>query len=152
MGSACVSVNIKELETLTKKLKGYALTPAQENNLLKSLGVEIETQISERIESTKRDPEGKTWAELADKTRQYLLKHFPSARPPLWRTGELLDTIESQVSGAVLLTGTTKEYAGYLQDGTKRGMPARPFIGLSAQDISDLADVIDEWLKEHIAV
>ena len=151
MGSACVSVNIKELETLTKKLKGYALTPAQENNLLKSLGVEIEAQISERIESTKRDPERKTWAELADKTRQYLLKHFPSARPPLWRTGELLDTIESQVSGAVLLTGATKEYAGYLQEGTKRGMPARPFIGLSAQDISDLADLIDAWLKEHVA-
>ncbi|WP_314847009.1 phage virion morphogenesis protein [Treponema lecithinolyticum] len=150
MGSACVSVNIKEIEALTKKLKGYALTPAQENNLLKSLGVEIETQISERIESTKRDPEGKTWAELADKTRQYLLKHFPSARPPLWRTGELLDTIESQVSGAVLLTGATKEYAGFLQDGTKR-MPARPFIGLSAQDIADLADLIDAWLKEHVA-
>lgn len=150
MGSACVSVNIKELETLTKKLKGYALTPAQENNLLKSLGVEIETQISERIESTKRDPEGKTWADIADKTRRYLLKHFPSARPPLWRTGELLDTIESQVSGGVLLTGATKEYAGFLQDGTKR-MPARPFIGLSAQDIADLADLIDAWLKEHVA-
>lgn len=150
MGSACVSVNIKELETLTKKLKGYALTPAQENNLLKSLGVEIETQISERIESTKRDSEGKTWADIADKTRRYLLKHFPSARPPLWRTGELLDTIESQVSGGVLLTGATKEYAGFLQDGTKR-MPARPFIGLSAQDIADLADLIDAWLKEHVA-
>lgn len=150
MGSACVSVNIKELETLTKKLKGYALTPAQENNLLKSLDVEIETQISERIESTKRDPEGKTWADIADKTRRYLLKHFPSARPPLWRTGELLDTIESQVSGGVLLTGATKEYAGFLQDGTKR-MPARPFIGLSAQDIADLADLIDAWLKEHVA-
>ena len=150
MGSACVSVNIKELETLTKKLKGYALTPTQENNLLKSLGVEIETQISERIESTKRDPEGKTWADIADKTRRYLLKHFPSARPPLWRTGELLDTIESQVSGGVLLTGATKEYAGFLQDGTKR-MPARPFIGLSAQDIADLADLIDAWLKEHVA-
>lgn len=150
MGSACVSVNIKELKTLTKKLKGYALTPAQENNLLKSLGVEIETQISERIESTKRDPEGKTWADIADKTRRYLLKHFPSARPPLWRTGELLDTIESQVSGGVLLTGATKEYAGFLQDGTKR-MPARPFIGLSAQDIADLADLIDAWLKEHVA-
>ena len=150
MGSANVSVNIKEVEALAKKLKGYALTPAQENNLLKSLGVEIETQISERIESTKRDPEGKTWADIADKTRRYLLKHFPSARPPLWRTGELLDTIESQVSGGVLLTGATKEYAGFLQDGTKR-MPVRPFIGLSAQDIADLADLIDAWLKEHVA-
>ena len=79
MGSACVSVNIKEVEALAKKLKGYALTPAQENNLLKSLGVEIEAQISERIESTKRDPEGKTWAELADKT------HFP-AYFALWDT------------------------------------------------------------------
>lgn len=151
MGSANVSVNIKEIETLAKKLKGYALTPAQEENLLKSLGIEIETQISERIESTKRDPEGKTWADIAEKTQKYLVRHFPSARPPLWRTGELLDTIESQVSGAVLLTGATKEYAGYLQEGTKRGMPARPFIGLSAQDISDLADLIDAWLKEHVA-
>ena len=150
MGAANVSVNIKEIEALAKKLNGYALTSAQETALLKSLGVEIEAQISERIESTKRDPEGKTWADIADKTRRYLLKHFPSARPPLWRTGELLDTIESQVSGGVLLTGATKEYAGYLQEGTKR-MPARPFIGLSAQDIADLADLIDAWLKEHVA-
>ena len=59
MGSANISVNVKEIEALAKKLKGYALTPAQENSLLKSLGVEIEAQISERIESTKRDPEGK---------------------------------------------------------------------------------------------
>ena len=151
MDSANVSVNIKEIEALTKKLKGYALTPAQETALLKSLGVEIETQISERIESTKRDPEGKTWADIAEKTRKYLVRHFPSARPPLWRTGELLDTIESQVSSGVLLTGATKEYARYLQDGTMR-LPARPFIGLSTQDISDLADLIDAWLKEHIAV
>ena len=151
MSAASVSVNIKEIEALTKKLKGYALTSAQETVLLKSLGVEIETQISERIESTKRDPEGKTWADIADKTRRYLVRHFPSARPPLWRTGELLDTIESQVSGEVLLTGATKEYARYLQEGTKRGMPARPFVGLSAQDISDLADLIDAWLKEHVA-
>ena len=150
MGAANVSVNIKEIEALAKKLNGYALTSAQETALLKSLGVEIETQISERIESTKRDPEGKTWADIADKTRQYLLKHFPSARPPLWRTGKLLDTIKSQVSGGVLLTGATKEYAGFLQDGTKR-MPARPFIGLSTQDIGDLADLIDAWLKEHVA-
>ena len=50
----------------------------------------------------------------------------------------------------MLLTGATKEYAGFLQDGTKR-MPARPFIGLSAQDIADLADLIDAWLKEHVA-
>lgn len=150
MSAASVSVNIKEIEALTKKLKGYALTSAQETVLLKSLGVEIETQISERIESTKRDPEGKTWADIADKTRRYLLRHFPSARPPLWRTGKLLDTIESQVSGGVLLTGATKEYAGYLQEGTKR-MPARPFIGLSTQDIGDLADLIEVWLKEHVA-
>lgn len=150
MGAANVSVNVKEIEALTKKLKGYALTSAQEGRLLKSLGVEIEAQISERIESTKRDPEGKTWADIADKTRRYLLKHFPSARPPLWRTGKLLDTIESQVSGGVLLTGATKEYAGFLQEGTKR-MTARPFIGLSTQDIGDLADLIDVWLKEHVA-
>ena len=150
MSAANVSVNIKEIEALAKKLNGYALTSAQETALLKRLGVEIEAQISERIESTKRDPEGKTWADIADKTRRYLLKHFPSARPPLWRTGELLDTIESQVSGGVLLTGATKEYAGFLQEGTKR-MPARPFIGLSTQDIGDLADLIDVWLKEHVA-
>ena len=150
MGAANVSVNIKEVEALAKKLNGYSLNSSQERQLLKSLSVEIETQISERIESTKRDPEGKTWADIADKTRRYLLKHFPSARPPLWRTGKLLDTIESQVSGGVLLTGVTKEYAGFLQEGTKR-MPARPFIGLSAQDISDLADLIDAWLKEHVA-
>ena len=150
MGAANVSVNIKEIEALAKKLNRYALTSAQETALLKSLGVEIEAQISERIESTKRDPQGKTWADIADKTRRYLLKHFPSARPPLWRTGELLDTIDSQVSGGVLLTGATKEYAGFLQEGTKR-MPARPFIGLSAQDIADLADLIDVWLKEHVA-
>lgn len=151
MSAASVSVNIKEIEALTKKLKGYALTSAQKTALLKSLGVEIEAQISERIENTKRDPEGKTWEDIADKTRQYLLRHFPSARPPLWRKGDLLDTIESQVSGSVLLTGATKEYAGYLQDGTKRGMPARPFIGLSTQDISDLADLIEVWLKEQFA-
>lgn len=150
MSAASVSVNIKEIEALTKKLKGYALTSAQETALLKSLGVEIEAQISERIESTKRDPEGKTWADIADKTRRYLLKHFPSARPPLWRSGELLDTIESQVSRGLLLTGATREYAGFLQEGTKR-MPARPFIGLSTQDIADLSDLIEVWLKEHVA-
>ena len=149
MSGACVSVNVNEIETLAKKLNGYALSASEEQSLLASLGVEIESQISERLTSTKTAPDGNEWAALAMSTQKYLAVHYPRSRPPLWRTGMLLDTVESQVSGGVLLTGATEEYAGYLQQGTKR-MPARSFIGLSTDDISELAELIEVWLKEHI--
>lgn len=148
MSGACVSVNAKEIEALAKKLNGYALSVSDERSLLHSLGVEIESQMHERLTSIKEAPDGSKWAALAMSTKKYLQIHYPGARPPLWRTGDLIDTIESQAQGSVLIAGATKEYAGYLQKGTKR-MPARPFIGLSTEDVSELSQLIDLWLKER---
>lgn len=146
---ACVEINVNEIEMLAKKLNGYVLSTSDEQSLLQSLGVEMEAQMSERISSTKTDPEGKRWKEIAESTRRFYLDYFPQSRPPLWRKGGLLDSIESQVYGTRLLSGATAKYAGYLQDGTKT-MIKRSFAGLSAADIAELSELIDVWLKKRI--
>lgn len=146
--------NIAELTQLTNRLNATALSAADENQLLKDLGAEVETQTRERFD-TKIAPDGSPWAALAASTTKYLQKHFPSAQPPLVRTGELRDSTEFQISGSTVNIGQTKYYAKYLQDGTKKGgsvkIPARPSLGLGANDVAELGAITESFLERILA-
>ncbi len=49
-----------------------------------------------------------------------------------------------------ILVGSTREYAEYLQEGTKN-MVARKFLGFGADDITALQDAVDEFMREQVA-
>jgi phage virion morphogenesis protein len=168
MASTAVSLGITEIEDLARVLNRAKLGSQDRVQLLKDIGVELESQTQERFD-TKKDPEGKPWTALAQKTRDYYNEHFPHAQPPLVIDGGLRDSIESQTPDSwSVLTGATKIYAAIHQWGgeivpktaaalyvpgygklKKVNIPARPYLGLSGQDAADVAAITQQFVARR---
>jgi len=149
MGAA-VDVKVQEIYKLLCKIDEFILSGGDKKRLLDSLGMVIEEQTKERIEITKQDPDNVKWDPWKESTQKYMQKHFPKSSL-LFREGYLLDSIEHQVIGSdTLLIGSSREYARYLQEGTKN-MVARKFLGFGTDDIIELQDAVDEFMREQVA-
>ncbi|MGK3131155.1 hypothetical protein ACCW76_18345 [Pantoea sp. C8B4] len=68
------------------------------------------------------------WAPLAASTRADRVRHGYTENDPLLRSGELRDSIESEVVGLVAIVGTKSQIGFWQEVGTDR-IPPRPFIG-----------------------
>ena len=151
MGAA-VEIKLQEIDKLQRKLNEFVLSGGDKERLLNSLGMVIEEQTKERIDITKQDPDNKKWDPWKESTQKYMQKYFPKAsllyRDP---SGGLLNSIEHQMKGSdAVLVGSSKEYAGYLQEGTNK-MVARKFLGFGTDNIIELQNAVDEFMKEQVA-
>lgn len=103
-------------------------------------------------------PDGSPWAPLAPST--LARKKGPRT---LRESGDLQDTLRGQVQGDELLFGTDRPYGAVHQFGQKAGasgrnrhgssipwgdIPARPYLGLSAEDETEVLAIIEDWLLE----
>jgi phage virion morphogenesis protein len=146
MAGAVVEINVSEIESLAKKLNAYALSAAQRHGLLESIGDEIIEQTSDRLETGKRDPAGNTWKPWSDKYKKIVERKYPAASM-LRREGYLQQSLDREVNDYSVLVGATMEYAAAHQFGYKeRNIPARPYLGLSSENIRDLEAAIDSFL------
>ncbi len=68
------------------------------------------------------------WDSLAQSTMDQRVSAGYSADEPLLRSGELRDSIESEVVGLAAIVGTKSEIGFWQEMGTPK-MPPRPFIG-----------------------
>jgi len=153
MGSAAVEIKLQEIDRLAHKLNEFVMSGGDKERLLNSLGELIEEQqIKERIDITKCNPEGRKWDPWKESTEKYMRKYFPKASLLYRDPAEgLLGSIEHQMKGSdTILVGSTREYASYLQEGTKK-MAARKFLGFGADDITALQDAVDEFMREQTA-
>ena len=129
--------------------------------LLDSAGELIADQTRRRLASEKRSPDGKAWRPNRQGTSI------------LFRAGHLAGSIVSQVHGSEVRVGSNLVYAAIHQFGgriTPRDaralhfrvgkkevfaravtIPARPWLGLSADNRDDLESVIEDWLEEVLA-
>lgn len=71
------------------------------------------------------------WAELAESTQEDRERKGYSPDEPLLRTGDLRDSIQSEVKGLEGVAGSTSDIAPYQEYGTAK-IPPRPFIGPAA--------------------
>jgi len=152
MASTAVEIKLDEINKLQQKLNAFVLSGGDKTGLLKSLGVTIEGQIMDRIEFTNLNPDNKRWDPWKESTLKYLRRHRPKSSL-LHRQygGLLLETITSQMQGSdTILAGSPMEYAEYLQDGTKK-MVARKFLGFGTDDIIELQDAVDDFMKRQVA-
>lgn len=148
MGSAAISVDVREITRLAEILNGAKLRPRDRRQLLINLSVELESSTQERFR-TKRDPEGNPWKAVSDEHHAFLAARFPGAEPPLVMRGELADSIESRVTVWEALVGATKVYASVHQDGwDEKNIAARPYLGISPDDEDALAAIAEEFLDD----
>ena len=153
MSGASVSSDIKELEGLAAILKRSALSVSDRAALMKSLGNEIVEQSRSRILETQEDPDGNKWQDYADSTLRGLkAKGLEKVVSLLNREGYLHQSIDVQQSGQwSVLVGSAREYAGVHQWGYKpKNIPARAYLGLSSDDISDLTELAEIFLKRRM--
>ncbi|WP_337021823.1 phage virion morphogenesis protein [Pantoea anthophila] len=68
------------------------------------------------------------WAPLAESTKADRVRRGYSEDEPLLRSGELRDSIESEVVGLAAIVGTKSEIGLWQEVGTSH-IPPRPFIG-----------------------
>lgn len=92
-------------------------------------------------------PDGSAWAKLNAAYALRKTRLRPGAGILAFDRHLLGDQFSYQISGRTLRIGTAAKYGATQHFGsTKRGIPARPFIGFSAQDQIDIGDI----LMEHI--
>jgi len=147
MGAA-VEIKLREIERLQKKLEKFALSGSDKEMLLTSLGGKLEHQTWERF-TLQKDPSGDPWHELTEAYKKR--KGLTSTGGILNREGHLISTIESQLTGRdSVLVGSPMEYADFHQS-AKDKKRRREFLGLSTDNIDELEDAIDLFLRGKIA-
>ena len=153
MSGATVNIDISELKELSAILNHSALSSTDRMKLMKGLGTEIVEQSRSRILETQEDPEGNKWQDYADSTLRGLkAKGLEKVVSLLNREGYLHQSIDVQQSGQwSVLVGSAREYAGVHQWGYKpKNIPARAYLGLSSDDISDLTELAEIFLKRRM--
>lgn len=86
-------------------------------------------------------PDGASWAPLAPST---LAKKKTSAI--LRETATLVNSITSQAMGLTGKVFTPTEYGLYHQTGTSK-MPARVFLGISAEDETKIRKIYEQYIQ-----
>jgi phage virion morphogenesis protein len=148
MGSAAVEIKLQEIDKLARKLNEFVMSGGDKAGLLNSLGLVIEEQTKNRFD-VQRDPEGDPWRELTEAYKAR--KGLTSSGGILVLKGFLQMSIEHQLTGSdTVLVGSPMEYASYHQD-AKNEKRRRRFLGCGTEDITELQDAVDEFMKEQVA-
>lgn len=92
------------------------------------------------------------WTPLAESTKAGRVRKGYTEDDPLLRSGELRDSIESEVIGLAAIVGTKSEIGLWQEVGTA-SIPPRPFIGPAyVRKIDPLMDAIDVVISRSFKV
>lgn len=139
-----IDSEIQGIDALQRRLAALA-NPGARGELLESIGAVVESQTRRRIEEEKTAPDGEPWADWSEeyaKTRH-------GGHSLLMGEGDLGDSIQFAVTGDAVEVGTNLIYGAIHQfGGDEVGMPipARPYLGLSADDGAELVDIVNDWI------
>lgn len=113
--------------------------------LLTQIGGDLEAQTRERLSSTKTAPDGERWKPWST---AYAARAKPNAKL-LERTGTLIDSIAFEVGDDAVTVGSNMVYAATHQFG-RGNIPARPFLGVSAEDIEDIGSTELDFIAKAV--
>jgi phage virion morphogenesis protein len=170
-----ISVKYDDAE-FRRVLEQIAEAGANPRPVLKGIGEILQQSIKQRFKDSKA-PDGTPWAENTAATLQAYLAKFSGAytksgqlskrgqtiaakkKPLIGETKSLSTQIYKNIIGeAELAVGSPLEYAAMQQYGGKKAdfphlwgdIPARPFLGLSAEDREDVLDELTAFLDRAL--
>lgn len=142
-----VTVDTQAVEHVLRNLQAAALnmTPA-----FKDIGEHLVNTTGQRFADGK-GPDGATWERNSEAT----LARKKSARPLIGETGSLENQISYDAKPQGVLIGSNMEYAAMQQFGGTQeqfphlwgDIPARPFLGLSAEDEREVGEIVMAHLR-----
>lgn len=118
------------------RLQGFEMA-----QLADDAGALLESSARDRFE-TKTAPDGTPWAawsEAYDETRNH------DKHSLLVGENNLLESVQSYTQGSDVTVGSNLVYAAHHQLGGEEigsGMPERPYLGMSSDDVEDLRDLV----------
>lgn len=128
---------------------GKALGPSQLKEALDEIGASNVTETQQRFES-ETDPTGKKWQGLAAST----LEKRKQSNPRILRDAvHLYDSITHRVRMMQAEVGTNRIYGRLMQLGGVAGrgkavdVPARPYLGVSAEGQKEILAIIGDHLE-----
>lgn len=153
-----IDARAEGLEAVEKALS--RLDPLASGELLEGVARMVQEQTRRRITNEKRAPSGAAW--LPNR----------AGTPILYRSGALARSIDYAVSGETAIVGSGLVYAGIHQRGgtitpkkakrlvfrmgnrtifaRKVKIPARPYLGLSAENAEDVIDQVGRFLQKKL--
>lgn len=141
-----LSVELTGLEQAVQRLAKIG-RPGALKDLLEGLGAEVEAQTKTRIEEDKAGPDGTDWP---DWDKDYAKTRHDN-QSLLQAQGGLLDSIRYYADNESVAVGSNLVYAAIHQFGGaevgRPWLPARPYLGLSDDDTSDLEDIIEDHVE-----
>jgi phage virion morphogenesis protein len=168
-GGLGVDLSVVGVEYFNRKLDLIVRTgKATKSDLLESVGALVESQTRRRIEQEKEGPSGQQWP---DWNPLYAMDRHGN-QSLLEGSGALVDSIQSLVTGDQVEVGTNLIYAGVHQHGAvitpvkadklrfnmggkhfavdSVTVPARPFVGVSDDNLGELSDLLNDWIMDVI--
>lgn len=133
------------------------LSPELLAQMSDEVGALIEDQTKRRIADDKTAPDGTPWASWSASYEARIKKRNRiTARSLLVGEGNLRDSIQNLVTGTEIRVGTNLEYGAMHQFGGTKAqfpnlwsdIPARPYLGLSIADRTEIEDLIVTRVEE----
>jgi len=154
-----LSFNVQEVGTRRMVRALDRLAQANTDKLLDTTGQLIENQVRHRIKTERRSPKGKKWAKLSDHYAKSKKRKRPRGSLLVF-DDELRDTMQHQTEQGNVVVGSALPYAATHQYGDKRlgfgttmvTIPARPFLGLSAQNEDDVLSTINDFFEHELGI
>lgn len=151
MAGVEIKIDVKD-DKAQKKLRALLRKTSDLSPVLDTIGESLLNSTDDRFKS-QTSPEGAKWAAHSPRTIQARLARSKSAPLTILRMrGHLVGSIAKQVSGDTLKVGTNKDHGAIHQFGGKAGrgrkvtIPARPYIGMSADDWTEVNAILDDFL------
>lgn len=120
--------------------------------LFTEIGSALEGSTRERIQTTKRAPDGTPWLPLSPAWIETKRERGHS-EGILTMRGDLLNSIAFEAGDTFvdIIAGPTEyaaihQFSGQAGRGRKVNIPARPYLGLSDEDQTEIREAADDWL------
>lgn len=111
--------------------------------LLDQLADLMLTQNRKRLDQEKESPSGESWAPWSESYSER-----KKGGEQLEESGQLLDSLQAQSGSDGVSLGSDLIYAAvHLYGDEARGIPARPYLGFSDDDLVELGEVAESFLR-----
>lgn len=140
--SVGIEIQPEGLWTLRRRFDRIAAGLHDLQPLMRKLAFVGENQTRRRIEDERKSPSGEPWQRWST---AYAKTRHPGQRL-LQSSGALLDSLTAFADDQVAGWGSKLEYAAFDQFGSD-SIPARPYLGLSEDNIEELLDIADAYVE-----
>lgn len=147
MVGVVISQKAEGLEDLAEQLN--QLSQGDFGEMLEQIGAVVESQTRRRLSEEKEAPDGSAWEPLTEQWQAR--KAEKSSGGMLEYQGHLIDSMAYQVNGDEVEIGSNLVYAAIHQMGGEpvgKPIPARPYLGVSSDNATELREVISAWLDQ----